>query len=611
MVSVARYETHGNVAVIYFNHPPVNGLGLSLREAIVQSIHRANKDKQIKAIVITGSKRAFSAGADVKEFGTEKVYTEPILRTVIAQIENNQKPVVAAVDGVCLGGGLELALSTHFRIAASKARVALPEVTLGIIPGAGGTQRLPRVVGVKKALNMLLTGKMVQAKQLRDTHLFQQVVEEEVVGADIQFAQQLDKAGTKPVRARDLGFSKKTELISYLKEKANEVEKNHPHFPAKKQCVYAVLAGVEKGIDEGLKTERQYFVQLMDSPQAAALRYLFAADRAAYRVPTVTKDTVVKKVHHVFINGRNQIAANLAQNFVHAGFEVFWTPDMAKLQSEPEKSNWLIDTTEILKEQNHLNIDGLNSFITEDATYLSTCAQGLAEVAKLIQRETKTLGLYSANEIFSGNFWEIGQLNNTQPTSVATAIQLGRQLGKKLVVTQPKKNAVIMTMFNALWLVARSILTLGDLSESQFDSLLEEFGFSIGPFAAAKKIKATGVFPLLDNVQTFGRDHTHQNALSEQQIVFLCMAVLANQGAYLYAQGQINKLSDIDVLSVHGLGIGAHIGGPMHYTESQGLKKVVQALNFFKELAPIESKLWMPAPLLLERVKTSNQWAVK
>ena len=157
----AEYKVHGSIAVITMSNPPVNGLGLATRQGIVDGLQRANADAAVKAIVITGAGGAFSGGADIKEFGTDKSMQEPNLHSVINAVENSGKPVVAAIHTVCMGGGLELALGCHYRVGAPGCQVALPEVKLGILPGAGGTQRLPRVVGVEAALNMIVSGEPV------------------------------------------------------------------------------------------------------------------------------------------------------------------------------------------------------------------------------------------------------------------------------------------------------------------------------------------------------------------------------------------------------------------------------------------------------------------
>src|SRR5260221_1040930 len=183
-----HYQAHGEVAVITLDNPPVNGLGHELRTRLVAGIDAAQADSAVKAIVITGAGALFSGGADIREFNTPKAMAEPTLHTVIRTAEASSKPVIAAIGGTCMGGGLELSLACHFRVAAPDAQVALPEVKLGIVPGAGGTQRLPRAVGVERALNMIVTGAPVPAAQLKDTALFDEIIDGDLLAGALAFA---------------------------------------------------------------------------------------------------------------------------------------------------------------------------------------------------------------------------------------------------------------------------------------------------------------------------------------------------------------------------------------------------------------------------------------
>ncbi|MFZ4528572.1 MAG: enoyl-CoA hydratase/isomerase family protein, partial [Undibacterium curvum] len=199
----AEYQVQGNLAVITLNNPPVNGLGHATRQAIVQGISRAQEDAAVTAIIITGAGKAFSGGADIKEFNSPKAFAEPSLHTVISVLEEAEKPVIAAIHSVCMGGGLELALGCHYRIASPGAQIALPEVKLGILPGAGGTQRLPRVVGLETALNMIVSGNPVSSEKLAHTALFNQIAEGDLMTAATAFANQV--AAVRPLpKVRDI-----------------------------------------------------------------------------------------------------------------------------------------------------------------------------------------------------------------------------------------------------------------------------------------------------------------------------------------------------------------------------------------------------------------------
>jgi len=187
-MSTTTYELRGAVAVITMNNPPVNGLGFDLRRDIVEGLTRAEADANVKAVVLIGSARAFSGGADIREFGSSMASAESNLNTVIRVLESAKKPVVAAIGGVCMGGGLELALGCHYCVAVKGAQIALPEVKLGLMPGAGGTQRLPRLIGAEAALNMIVSGNSVSSEQLKDSALFDELFERDLLPGAIAFA---------------------------------------------------------------------------------------------------------------------------------------------------------------------------------------------------------------------------------------------------------------------------------------------------------------------------------------------------------------------------------------------------------------------------------------
>src|SRR5882757_6775639 len=187
----ARYEARDGVAILSLDNPPVNGLGLATRTAVVEGIDRAQRDPAVSSVVITGAGRAFSAGADIREFNTAKAHQAPVLGTVLEVIESSAKPVVAAIHSMALGGGLELALAAHYRVAVPGTQIGLPEVKLGILPGAGGTQRLPRAVGLEIALNMIVSGAPVKSEELAGTRLFDQILEGDLLSGAIAFAREI------------------------------------------------------------------------------------------------------------------------------------------------------------------------------------------------------------------------------------------------------------------------------------------------------------------------------------------------------------------------------------------------------------------------------------
>ncbi|MBL8303666.1 MAG: enoyl-CoA hydratase/isomerase family protein, partial [Ideonella sp.] len=300
--SCVGVEVRDDVAVITMNRAPVNGLGHELRDGIVQALDQALADPAVKAVVLTGTERAFSGGAAVTEFGTPKAVREPNLRTLIARLEDSPKPVVAAIAGQCLGGGLELAMGAHFRVARADASLGLPEVKLGLLPGAGGTQRLPRLVGLETALNMIVSGTPVPAAKFKGTALVDRIVDGDLVEGAVAFAREQVAAGRPPRRARDLKVAHLSPA-AFLQFARNTVAATSKNFPAPLVCVDAVAHAVDKPFDEAVKLERAAFVALMATPESRALRHVFAAERAASKLPDVPEDTPLRPIAKVGVIG--------------------------------------------------------------------------------------------------------------------------------------------------------------------------------------------------------------------------------------------------------------------------------------------------------------------
>ena len=321
----ADYKVHGDVAVISLNNPPVNGLGLATRQAITEGVEKAVQDTSIKAIVITGHGKAFSGGADIREFGSPKATQEPNLLSVIAQIENCAKPVVAAVHTVAMGGGLELALGCHYRIAAPGASIALPEVKIGLIPGAGGTQRLPRVLGVEPALNMIVSGEPIKSEMLAmlpGQKLFDKMAAspESLMDEALKFAREV--ADVRPLpRVRDLPC-KHPQGDAYFQFTRNMVKGMAKNYPAPPKCVDAVQAATKKKFDEGMVLERELFINLMWTPECRALRHLFTSQRAASKIADVPDTTPTRAIKQVAVIGAGTMGGGISMNFLNAGIPV-------------------------------------------------------------------------------------------------------------------------------------------------------------------------------------------------------------------------------------------------------------------------------------------------
>ncbi|MBP8150377.1 MAG: enoyl-CoA hydratase/isomerase family protein [Limnohabitans sp.] len=321
----AQYQVHGDVAVITLNNPPVNGLGLSTRQGIADGVAKANADGQVKAIVITGAGKAFSGGADIKEFGSPLALQEPNLNSVIGVLENSAKPVVGAIHTVVMGGGLELALGCHYRVAAPGTSVALPEVKLGLLPGAGGTQRLPRVLGVEPALNMIVSGEPIKAEMLAmlpGQKLFDKIAAspESLAEEALAFARSVADVRPLPM-VRDLKC-KHPNGDAYFQFARNMVKGMSKNFPAPAKCVDAVEAATKKKFEDGLAVERDIFINLMMTAESRSLRHLFLGERAASKIPDVPSDTPQREINSVAIIGAGTMGGGIAMNFLNAGIPV-------------------------------------------------------------------------------------------------------------------------------------------------------------------------------------------------------------------------------------------------------------------------------------------------
>lgn len=257
-MSPINYEIQQGIALITFQNPPVNGMSYALRRGIVESLDKALDDANVRAIVLTGSEKAFSGGADVTEFGTPKTLQQPILRAVIEALEQAEKPVVAAIQGVCLGGGLELAMGAHYRIAKADAQIGLPEVKLGLLPGAGGTQRLPRAVGLEKALDMITSGAIVKGKALAGTDLVDRVVEDNLIAEAIRFAAELADSNAPLKQLRNLDVKSAGDAQALLQATREKLAAANKFLPAPVACLDAVAASVDLPFDEGLKKSVNY-----------------------------------------------------------------------------------------------------------------------------------------------------------------------------------------------------------------------------------------------------------------------------------------------------------------------------------------------------------------
>lgn len=319
MGDVVEYEKRGAVAVIALNNPPVNAMGIAVREGIVAALEKAESDDDVKAIVLTGRGRGFCGGADIREFG--KPRKEPSLTVLINRIEESDKPVIAALHGAAVGGGCELPLGCHYRVGDTSAQFGLPEIKLGLLPGAGGTQRLPRLVGLSPALEMILSGDYVQADKAKEMGFLDEVVDGDLVDGAVKFAEKLIADGKGPRRTRDIKIDAEgaDELFAATRKK---IARRTRGLLAPEICIQAVEKSLTAPLEEGLAFERKSFDELVQSDQSKAQRHLFFAERLAHKIPDVPKDTKPREIKTTAVIGFGTMGRGIAMSIANGGLPV-------------------------------------------------------------------------------------------------------------------------------------------------------------------------------------------------------------------------------------------------------------------------------------------------
>jgi 3-hydroxyacyl-CoA dehydrogenase len=320
MSEVARYAVRDGVAVITLDNPPVNGLGNALRAALLEYLKKADADPAVKAAVLIGSAKAFSGGADIREFNAPRL--KPDLPDVNDAQDALSKPLVAAIGGFALGGGLELALACHYRVAAPRAQLGLPEVKLGILPGSGGTQRLPRVVPMAEAVKMMTTGNPIPAEKAKELGLVDEIVTGNLLEESIKYASGLVKAGKGPRVLRNLPPKLEGDPKAFFARVREQVAKDSRGYPAPLEIVACAEAAATLPFDEGRKQERARFDKLVQGPESKALRHMFFAERQTSKIPDVPEDTPVREIGKAAVIGAGTMGGGIAMNFANAGIPV-------------------------------------------------------------------------------------------------------------------------------------------------------------------------------------------------------------------------------------------------------------------------------------------------
>ena len=518
----ATYQVIDGIAVITMNNPPVNGLGLDTRKGIADGFAKAQADAAVAGIVLTGAGKAFCGGADIREFDSPKSMAEPNLLTLIKLAEASTKPIVAAIHTVCMGGGLELSLGCQYRVASPGAAIALPEVKIGLIPGAGGTQRLPRVLGIETALNMIVTGEPVQSELLASQpgqKLFDKIIEGDLLAGAVKFAQGI--AAVRPLpTVRDLKV-RHPNPDAYMQFARNMVKGMSKNFPAPPACVEAVAASLKaKTLDEGLAEELRIFRALMITPEAKALRHLFFGERAASKIPDVPAGTPLRTIAKVGVIGAGTMGGGITMNFLNAGLPVTMLEMKAdalergvatirknyeaqvkkgKLKADKYEARMALLSTTLayddLKDCDLIIEAVFEELGVKEAVFKqldaiakpgailasNTSTLDVDKIANFTQRPQDVVGMHFFSPANVMRLLEVVRGKATAKDVLATVMALAKKIKKTAVVSGVCDGFIGNRMIEQYSRQAGFLLDEG-CTPSQVDRAVEKFGFAMGPF---------------------------------------------------------------------------------------------------------------------------------
>ena len=677
MSAIGSTEVIGQVGILTIDSPPVNALGHAVRVALHEGLAELLADERVKGIVLTCAGRTFFAGADITELG--KPFKEPNLDVVFEQLENREKPVVAAIFGTALGGGFEVALACHRRIAVPSAKVGLPEVLLGVLPGAGGTQRLPRLVGVEAALDIITTGRPVGAKKAHDLGLVDKLAEEgKLLEQAIAYCEELivENAAAPLWRVRDL--QDKVELSRGKPEIYAEFLKKNARafrgFKAPFNIVKTIEAAAELSFDEGMKREWELFEELVSSTESAAQRYFFFAERSTAKVPGIGKDVEKLPIKSVGVLGAGTMGGGITMNFLNAGIPVTLvetnqaaldrgvgvirknyenTAAKGRMTQEQVEQRMALITPSLskadlgdadliieavfeelgLKKEIFGELDKIakkGAILASNTSFLD-----LDAIAAATRRPEDVVGLHFFSPANVMRLLEVVRGAKTRPEVVATAMNLGKIIGKVPVLSGVCHGFIANRVMAERGFAADQLVLEGPTPE-QIDKALYDYGFAMGPFAMIDLVgldvigrgsnertlysdlvaldrlgqKKNGGFydydekrnatpspvaaKVIADLAAF-KGVTAKDETSDEEIVAALLYPVVNEAAKVLEEGIALRASDIDVACILGYNWPVYTGGPMFWADTVGLTKIVDGLKAMD----IE-----PAKLLLEKAQS-------
>tara|TARA_B100001113_G_scaffold137350_1_gene112717 strand:+ start:543 stop:2618 length:2076 start_codon:yes stop_codon:yes gene_type:complete len=573
---VTKLDVIENVGVLTLNSPPVNALSANVREGLDIGIKKAIENNDVKAIVIICEGRTFIAGADISEFGKEP--KGPSLFEVQDIMENSPKPIIAAIHGTALGGGLEVALTCHYRIAVKSAKCGLPEVNLGLLPGAGGTQRLPRLVGVEQALKMVTSGLHLPAEQCLQSGLIDKLANtDNLLNDSISFAKEIIEENRPLKKVRDIDEKVKAakgndELFQNFRK---SIERKTRGFLAPEYNIQCIEAAVNKPFDEGIKVERDLFIKLISGNQSAAQRYFFFAQRQVAKIPDIPKETELLDINRVGVIGAGTMGGGIAMNFANAGIPVTIIEQSQErldkgigiirknYENTAAKGRITLDDVEKRMQfiKGNISIDALTEedliieavfenmdlkkeifskldLIAKDNAILATntSALNINEIAETTKRPESVIGLHFFSPANVMKLLEIVRGEKTDKQVIATSMGLAKIIGKTAALVGVCPGFVGNRILAQRQREANKLILEGALPW-EIDDALFDFGFPMGPFAMSD---LAGLDIGWDKETS--RGETIREILCENER----FGQKSGKGFYIYDDNR-NKLPDSDV----------------------------------------------------------------
>jgi 3-hydroxyacyl-CoA dehydrogenase len=518
MSDVAAYSVRDGIAVITMNNPPVNGLGNALRAGIAEGLKTAAASAEVKAVLIIGSSKVFSGGADIREFN--KPMTPPNLPEVNDMQDAMQKPLVAAIGGFALGGGLELALGCHYRIAAPKSLLGLPEVKLGILPGSGGTQRLPRVIPVHEAARMMILGDPIPAEKAKEFGLVDEIAAGDLLEEGVAYAKRLVAEGKGPRRVRDMPPRVEGDQKALLEAVPAQAAKSAGGNPAPAEIAKCIQAAVTLPFDEGRKFERERFQYLVNTDESKALRHMFFAERQTSKIPDVPEDTPTREIKKAAIIGSGTMGGGIAMSFANAGIPVL----LADVSQEALdkglkriKDNYAVTVQRGRLKQEDMDkrvalIQGITDLgVARDADIVieavfermevkqeifkkldavikqgailatNTSTLDINKIADVTKRPQDVIGTHFFSPANVMRLLEVVRGAKTAKDVLATTMKLGKKLKKVPIVSGVCDGFIGNRMLERYTQQAGFLLDEG-ASPMQVDAALQNWGMAMGPF---------------------------------------------------------------------------------------------------------------------------------